>query len=298
MVPPSVRKREAMMGVIFIRNVVPLFFRNRNDPFAVVQKEKLPHAVTSMSMKLALAYIFSVAISLTDLAQGSSDWTGTYEGYLNGSRTTLTLDDQGGAFTAQIVDDTGYTYNLKGTIQGDNATGELHDPAAGGTIALEAARQADSINMKLYQTFLEMRVSEIDITYTRAAGDSTGATTTAANTAPAPAADLDARLVGTWRYTSTYVSGDFSVASDYTMIVNADGTYQYGDARIAGGGSSGTFDSGSGGDVTTGRVMTQNKQLFVDEGYGWQFYANYMCDGAILLLTFQNGNKQIWERIP
>jgi len=236
-------------------------------------------------------------VMTTALAQESSNWAGTYQGYLNGSRTTLTLEDQGGPFTAQIVDDTGYLYNLKGTIEGDTATGELHDPAAGGTMELEAELQANAINMKLYQTFLEMRISEIDITYNRTEGDSNGANNTAANTAPAPAADLDARLVGTWRYTSTYVSGDFSVASDYTMIVNADGTYQYGDARIAGGGSSGTFDSGSGGDVTTGRVMTKNKQLFVDEGYGWQLYASYMCDGARLLLTFQNGNKQIWERI-
>lgn len=208
---------------------------------------------------------------------------------MNGSRTVLTMEQEGERIAGTIVDDTGYTYNIEANVEGASATGVLHDSNTGGSMELEAAMQDRKIDMRLYQLFLGLRASELAITYTLVGED--------APEPPVPSPDLDLRLVGTWRYTSTYVSGDFSVASDTSLIINADGTYALGGTRTAGGGSSGVFDSGSPGDYATGQWKTQNRQIFVNEGLGWQFYADYACDGANLMLTFANGNKQIWERI-
>jgi len=109
---------------------------------------------------------------------------------------------------------------------------------------------------------------------------------------------LDPALIGFWRYTDSYTSGDFSMVTEKYMEVRADGTYSYGNGKVAGGGNSGTFDSGSPGNVITGRWKTQNGIIYIDEGgFGyWVPYSGYYVEGNTLMLKFENGSKEIWHR--
>lgn len=108
----------------------------------------------------------------------------------------------------------------------------------------------------------------------------------------------DPALVGLWHYSDSYTSGDFSMVSEKYMEVRRDGTYSYGNGRIAGGGNSGTFDSGGGGDVINGKWRTENGMIYIDEGgYGnWIPYAGYYVEGNKLLIKFSNGSREIWSR--
>ncbi len=241
---------------------------------------------------LACGMFSFVTMALSEEAR----WAGRYEGYLEQSRTTLTIEEEAGRISGKIVDDTGYTYLIEAGITGAEARGQLQDPAAGGTMELEARLDGDAMQMNLYRNLFGLRMAEIQIAYQRAGEGGEIAPAAPAATGAVPV-DLDARLVGTWRYSTSYVSGDFSVASEYTLIARADGTYLYGDGRVAGGGNAGSFDSGGGAGYTAGQWKTANRQIFLNEGYGWQYYANYACDGARMMLTFQNGNKQVWQRI-
>ncbi|MEJ2196513.1 MAG: hypothetical protein P8X73_16890 [Ignavibacteriaceae bacterium] len=109
----------------------------------------------------------------------------------------------------------------------------------------------------------------------------------------------DPMLVGAWRYSKSYVSGDFSMVTERYMEVRADGTYSYSDGKVAGGGNSGSFNSGNGGDVITGKWRTENGIIYIDEnGYGnWVPYSGYYVEGNRLMLKFSDNSKEIWERI-
>lgn len=109
----------------------------------------------------------------------------------------------------------------------------------------------------------------------------------------------DPALVGLWRYSESYTSGDFSMVTQRFLEVRPDGTYSYGKGQVAGGGNSGSFDSGRGGDVITGKWRTENGMIYIDEGgYGnWVPYSGYYVEGNSLMLKFNNGAKEIWERL-
>ena len=116
-------------------------------------------------------------------------------------------------------------------------------------------------------------------------------------TSRAPAAEIDPALVGHWRKTDSYTSGDFSAASETNIALLADGTYRYGASKLYGGGDAGSFGSEGGGGAQ-GRWRTANRILYVfDAASGqWSAYARYYVEGNSALLTYGNGKKEVWER--
>jgi len=58
---------------------------------------------------------------------------------------------------------------------------------------------------------------------------------------------------------------------------------------------SGNINSG-GGDVTRGQWRTQNGVIYINEGYGWEAYSGHYVEGNSMLLKFDDGSKQLWER--
>ena len=110
--------------------------------------------------------------------------------------------------------------------------------------------------------------------------------------------EYDPMLVGLWRNSNSYTSGDFGMVSEKYLEIRPDGTYSYGNGRVIGGGNAGSFDSGRGGDVITGKWRTENRIIYIDEnGTGnWLPYSGYYVEGNSLLLKFGNGSKEIWHR--
>ena len=108
----------------------------------------------------------------------------------------------------------------------------------------------------------------------------------------------DPMLVGSWRYSKSYTSGDFSMVTEKYMEVRPNGTYSYGNGKVAGGGNSGSFGT-EGGDVITGKWRTKNGIIYIDEGgYGnWVPYSGYYVEGNSLMLKFSDGSQEIWKRL-
>ena len=110
----------------------------------------------------------------------------------------------------------------------------------------------------------------------------------------------DPGLVGSWRYESVYMSGDFSSTSVRYMTLRADGTFGWGSRLLfssdAGGGDTG----GSPGE--RGRWSAANKKLSLvwDDGsyaeYG--YYVQGAQGSRQMLLKPTNGDKnQLWEEV-
>jgi len=110
---------------------------------------------------------------------------------------------------------------------------------------------------------------------------------------PKQMGELDSRLVGTWVKSSSYTSGDFSVASSQTCVIRSDGTLTLYDSRMAGGGDAGSFDSGAPGGGETSRWHTKGNLFYVNG----QLYGRYGFNGNTLGFWFsENGKPEIWSR--
>jgi hypothetical protein len=105
---------------------------------------------------------------------------------------------------------------------------------------------------------------------------------------------VDQRLVGKWRHTDTYVSGDFSAAIDLWFVLNSDRTYEYFKGSVAAGNSDSFVANGGHGDVTRGKWRTESKVLYTcpEGSEQWREAGKYFVDEGRFMV-----NKVVWERI-
>lgn len=235
-------------------------------------------------------------LARADSSTASSEWVGSYHGDIEGTPAVLTLERDGARLRGEI-DASGYRYELDGDVDALRSKGRLVDPQTRGVMAYQGSLEGDDLQLSL-----EANGARLELRFTRRAAASTGAgsaggsgSTPDATAMPSDRAQRDARLVGHWLHTDSYTSGEFSFATQLRLILRSDGSYLYGDSKVAGGGAGISAESG-GGDMTRGRWRTADSVVQVDEGFGWQPYARYYVEGDSMLLTFGDGTKQVWKR--
>ncbi|HZV71750.1 MAG TPA: hypothetical protein VFG10_19505 [Saprospiraceae bacterium] len=231
-------------------------------------------------------------------AQSQNSWNGTFEGNVMGVTARL-IGQKSNAGWAATIDANNYMIQLQGSIVEMQSIGTMSDPQAGSRIPYEAVLKGNQIILKVEDINpLSGQMEKMEFIFTRTEDqeNEAGQISNSHPGKPADKATHDQSLIGRWRYTESYVSGEFSFATDWFMWINGDGTFQYSDGRTAGGGPDVSADTGS-GDVHTGKWKTENKSVYVDGGNGWQFYAKYYRENNYMMLTLENGKKQVWEKI-
>jgi hypothetical protein len=103
---------------------------------------------------------------------------------------------------------------------------------------------------------------------------------------------IDPRIVGRWLY--TWAKGDpisgLSLAVDDWLILNQDGTCQFGSSRAAGGTASIGMQTDQ-NELSSGTWRAENKTLYINGGDGqWVCVGSYLCDDAHLMIK-AGGNK-------
>ena len=218
----------------------------------------------------------------TSAPTSAQPFSGSFHTTYQGAQSVIALEQAGSSVSGKIDQAI-----LTGTCDGTTARGDVKDPQndqIGGTF--EITRRGDELDLKLTLRDPEsgQTLTLPTITYKR-------------GQLPPVSVHLDAQLVGRWRYTSTYVSGDFSAASDTWLILNPDGTFEYGYGRVGAGGSSASIVTDR-GDAETGKWRIENRVLmYQDSGSTtWQPFARYYVEGNSMMLTYDNGKRQVWER--
>jgi hypothetical protein len=211
-------------------------------------------------MRITLVTILMSTVMTTLSAQ---QWDGQYQGNIEGTPATLDIQTSGETLNA-VIDAQGYRYNLQGTMQGNSANGKLTDPQTQATMDFTAENSQGSVLLTLIavdpysgqqQRFpLTFRRNAQNAPIGQAPMTGSGSQTENQNGA---VEERDQRLVGLWSYTESYSSGEYSFASQFKLQINPDGTYLYGDGKVAGGGPGVSGSSGSGGDVTQGKWKTE-----------------------------------------
>jgi hypothetical protein len=218
--------------------------------------------------------------------------TGTYNGNIDGTPATLTLQQEGVDLRGQI-NANDYLYYLSGKASGNRSQGTLTDSQTQGVMNYEGSLVGNSFSLSISTGGGSPFVVQFN-KGNAPVGQSGG--TLNSKTETVSSAQLDQRIVGNWLYTDSYSSGEYSFASQYRMIVKGDGTYLYGDGKVAGGGPGVSGTGGGGSEMSPGKWKTENGIIYVNEGYGWQAYAKYYVESSSMMLTFGDGSKQVWKR--
>ena len=206
-------------------------------------------------------------------------FTGVFHAGGDGRRSVLNLTDRGGKLTGMLD-----AANIAGQVSGTSATGEVRDATT--------AASMGTIELTLNGDALVMTLTPIDprggaplplpaVTYTR-------------GMPPPVDVQLDAQLTGRWRHTWTPGSGGPAEAVDVLLVLNPDGSVEYGKSKpeaISG------IDT-AGDDGFAGKWRTSDRTLHVMPGghSRWVAFARYHLDGAKLVLTFNDGGRQVYYR--
>lgn len=243
-----------------------------------------------MICRIIACFLLLSSFSLT--AQSVSPWTKTYTGTLLGLPAELSGTVENDFWTADI-NIRGYILQLKGRISGNESSGNMIDNATGTSTPYKATYAFNAITISIRDINpLTNQEEDMQFSFTeKVESENTGTWST--NTAD----NIDRAVVGKWRYTEAYVSGEFSFATDYFMQFDPNGTAYISEGRSAGGGPNSSIDSGA-GDVHTGTWKTEGGILYLNDGTsGWVGYAKYIAEPLRMMLTFGDGKKQVWEKI-
>jgi hypothetical protein len=114
----------------------------------------------------------------------------------------------------------------------------------------------------------------------------------------------DPRLIGRWRYTKVYSSGNFTSTVVRYLVLAADGSCQEGGRMMAGmmhGDGRGSFagsssaNAGGGADVR-GHWRTDGRQVIINWDGGGTTVVRFQTNGGSMLWS-AGGESKLWERI-
>ena len=240
------------------------------------------------------------ACGLTQLSysQVASEWKGDFIGSILGVNASMTGELSGIQWTGTI-DVSGYPILLEGTVIDMECTGTMTDQQTRETTPFTAKYARNQITISIRDLNpITGQVENMDFVFTREDVFTTPSSGQSHVTVVerGDAAKLDRSLIGLWRFTDTYVSGEYSFATDYFIQFKANGVVLLTDGRTAGGGMTSSIDSGD-GDIHEGKWKTENKTVWTsDDKSEWQPYAKYYVEGDSMMLTYNNGKKQVWVR--
>lgn len=253
-------------------------------------------------MRHVMTIAWCAGWSLWAASSQAAGFSGTYQGVMANLPTALVLEQKGSVLTGTMQSHNESPYTISGTASGNVARGEIVYARDSATFGFEARLKDTGLTWTTVLFGIPLPGTATDFQRKgKTAGAKPGGSVSGSRRSREPTGQArDQRLVGSWSHGESYTSGDFSVASEQFVEFQADGTYAFSRGGLAGGGSAGSFDAGTGGEISRGQWRTQDHILYVMEtgAVGWQPYGKYGVtdDQTTMMVTFSNGEKELWER--
>lgn len=208
-----------------------------------------------------------------------NEWVGDYYGIVDGKQAVLTIEAQKDKLVGEVNAE-GYYYQFTATAKEDIVTGYINNIQTGESLVMSARKNDEN----------EIIVSVEEVYYIFSSEEPEKPKKTVVTKE-----NLDPELIGSWRYTEVNNTNDFSVATDYFLLLNQDGTFTYKIGDSDGESDAGNFSSGS-NESHSGNWKNIHNAIYLKEDDKWEVFAKYSLDGNLLLLEFEDGQKQTWNR--
>lgn len=190
------------------------------------------------------------------------------------------------------IDASGYKYSVSGKLLRGRIEGYLEDRNTGGQNPFNAVLEGNALRLNMVAPGWNQAVSFV---FTKGGEEDQETPSGAAQSDVSVERDL--ALVGQWSRADSMMSGDFTMSTQYFLLINQDGSYRYEIGKSAGGGPGSGIES-SGGDVTVGQWKTSDRIVHLRErgSMQWVPYAYYYVEPAKLMFKFNDGSSEIWYR--
>jgi len=212
---------------------------------------------------------------------GAPEWAGRWSGATAQGTSVITLEERGDAVVMIVNgDEAEGRRTAAGRVEGEKRTPE-------GTLAFVLERRGAQLAARFTLTLPDGQSEQSpEVLYTREAAAGAQAGGGAGGVGERPT-----HLVGHWRHTETFAREGLSMATDTHMVLEADGTSRSW-RRTEGAISSSDPEE-------SGRWKVEGKDLLIQlEGESdWRTLGRFAADGDRLMLTYANGNKQVFERL-
>jgi hypothetical protein len=220
-----------------------------------------------------------------------SAWNATWEGSANGTQLVMETRNENERLTATITDPTGYTYLVDAMLYGSEAQGVFSDPQTGAQLNCVLRLSSGQLTLAVLSPNPSQGQQPVLELIFYPPGNAPVQEATTSN-----AVSLDPALVGTWMRTesSTDPNASFSFVVQWTLIMNADGTFSQ--FSKSAGGILGTTGAGDGQLVAQGKWKAEQKVLWIDTGTGFQPYSRFLVDAQNMMFVFGDDSRQLWSR--
>lgn len=228
---------------------------------------------------------FLFLLCTTSLLQAQTGFNGIFTATVDGLDCQFHLSTNRTDLTG-TYDEGALHLKIKGVVNGNQATGELYDPASGQALATFQAGLRDANTLDLAFTAQGQTHSH---PFQRSAA-------TAAPAVSSAGQPLDANLVGNWNHQIITNSGGSGFTTVLYFRIGADGRYaQY--SKSAGGGSEWSYNSGNAELQQQGRWYSRDNILYIqaDGQTEYTAAARYRFHENRLVTEDVNGRK-IWTR--
>lgn len=229
-------------------------------------------------------FTFPLLLLTTTLLQAQSGLNGLFTATVDGLYCQLSLTTASTTLSG-TYDEGQLHLQLKGIVNGKQASGELYEPTSGQAVATFQVNLRDA--------------NTLDLTFS-AQGQSSShpflRSTAAAAPIAAPGGQLDDQLVGNWNHQIITNSGGAGFSTVLYFQIGGDGHYaQY--SKSVGGGTEWSYNSGKAELQQQGRWYSRDNVLYI-QPQGQADYiaaAQYRFVEGRLVTEDVNGRK-IWSR--
>jgi hypothetical protein len=248
-------------------------------------------------------WLLLLAASVAPATVGAGAFDGEYRGQLNGTPASLVLQSEGTRIEGLLQIEGGLPTLLQGEITGGSARGQVGNLSGTGTFVATPSNGALTLDLAEAgangqpETTLRLQFRR-DAAGAVAAPPAAPPANRARKAAPGEGRALDSRLVSLWRYSTSYVSGEFTAVSEEFMSLDADGSCWLGAGRAMAGDAATSGDSGRGA-RTPCEWRSADQVLYLrDPGGEWLSVGRYAVDDGegVMLQYLPNGDRRLWYR--
>lgn len=250
----------------------------------------------------------SILLFTTMFVTSNAQWTGSYEGVLNGDKILVTLVQSGKDKISGEMSDSYQKFKITGDVNGNRMAGDAVEQTLGLKFALLGEIKGNSIDFKLVANILGLKSeTPFAVTKIKATSSAKGVENTQKSTVSAKGQTRDQRITGRWTKNESYNSGygDNFMGANFSQSI-----FFLEDGGIADGGSNASISGSNYSGRSSGKGNTQavpgatwytkDNQLFISYTNNGQTQTEslgkYYIENGKMLLTLANGKKVLLTR--
>lgn len=229
------------------------------------------------------------------MSQKGYDFSGTYQGEMDGISTSLNLTQKGSNLTGDI-NKGGLLYNVVGIAEDDSIQGRMSDAENIEHYMLQAEINNSFLIIHLITHNLDdSSISKNSFTFKKS-------NTKSADTIQPPEKVIkesefnnDKSLLGIWAREEILTSPENAISTQVVIELDSKGNY----SLVGAINLKGAKDTGYSGDTTKGKWRTHNGtfHILVSGSKYWKPYARYKIDGPDeMTFTLEDGERLNWVK--